>query len=210
MIRQKDLLELGFLCEDLKPADLRVVKADVREMKISRMICLTLMVGEVATMQTLYVATTLCRSMILCRDWLEGNKAHTSFNPVMLKLGGKEIPLENCMNKESIVVAIEDVVIRPRTAVSCQGRLSSTEEQRRGTFQITPIDDHTREEGELTLCESVVEVGEEGQILIMLANTINTSIKIPRDRKVGRAVSASIRENVVSEADSGDGPTQSS
>ena len=50
-------------------------------------------------MQILYVATTLCRSMILGRDWLEGNKAHMSFNPVMVKLGGKEIPLENCMNK---------------------------------------------------------------------------------------------------------------
>ena len=56
----------------------------------------------------------------------------------------------------------------------------------------------------------MVEVDEEGQILIMLANTTNTSIKIPRDRKVGRAVSVSIRENVVSEADSGDGHTQSS
>ena len=72
--------------------------------------------------------------MILGGDWLEGNKAHMSFNPVMLKFGGKEIPLENCMNKESIVVTIEDLVIRPRTAVSCQGRLSPIEEQRRGTF----------------------------------------------------------------------------
>ena len=89
-------------------------------------------------MQTLYVATTLCRSMIFGRDWLEGNKAHMSFNPVMLKLGGKKIPLENCMNKESMVVTTEVRVIRPRTAVSCQGRLSPTEEQRRGTFQITP------------------------------------------------------------------------
>ena len=44
-------------------------------------------------------ATTLCSSMILGRDWLEGNKAHMSFNPVMLKLGGKEIPLENCMKR---------------------------------------------------------------------------------------------------------------
>ena len=70
-----------------------------------------------------------------------------SFNPVMLKLGGKEIPLGNCMNKESIVITIEELVIRPRTAISCQGRLSPTEEQRRGTFQITPIDDPTREEG---------------------------------------------------------------
>ena len=171
MIRQKDLLELGFRCKDLKPADLRVVQADGRGMKISGMICLLVMVGEVVTMQTLYVATTLCRSMILGRDWLEGNKAHMSFNPVMLKLGGKEILLENCMNKESIVVIIEDLVIRPRTAISCQGKLSPTEEQRRGTFQITHIDDPTREEGEVTLCESVVEVGGEGQIAIMLANT---------------------------------------
>ena len=30
MIRQKDLLELGFRCKDLKPADLRVVQADGR------------------------------------------------------------------------------------------------------------------------------------------------------------------------------------
>ena len=207
MIRQKDLLDLGFRCKDLKPADLRVVQADGREMKISGMICLPVMVGEVVTMQTLYVATTLCRPMILGRDWLKGNKAYMSFNPVMLKLGGKEIPLENCMNKESIVVTIEDLVIRPRTAISCQGRLSPTEEQRRGTFQITPIDDPAREEGEVTLCESVVEVGGEGQIPIMLANTTNTTIKIPRGREVGRAVSASIRENVVGEADSEDGHT---
>ena len=176
MIRQKHLLELGFRCKDLKPADLRVVQADGREMKISGIICQPVMVGEVVTMQTLYVATTLCRSMILGRDWLEGNKAHMSFNPVMLKLGGKEIPLENCMNKKSMVVITEDLVIRPRTAVSYQGSLSLTEEQRRGTFQITPIDDPTREERG-TQCESVVEVGVEGQIPIMLANTTNTMIK---------------------------------
>ena len=46
--------------------------------------------------------------------------------------------------------------------------------------------------GGFTLYESVVEVGEEGQISIMLANTTNTTIKIPRDREVGRAVSASL------------------
>ena len=52
-----------------------------------------------------------------------------------------------------------------------------------------------------------MEVGGEGQIPIMLANTTNTTIKIPRGREAGRAVYASIRENVVSEADSGDGHT---
>ena len=67
MIRQKDLLELGFRSKDLKLADIRVVQADGREMKISG-ICLPVMVGEVVTMQTLYVATTLCRVMILGRD----------------------------------------------------------------------------------------------------------------------------------------------
>ena len=54
-----------------------------------------------------------------------------------------------------------------------------------------------------------MEVGGEGQIPIMLANTTNTTIKIPRGMEVGRAVSASIRENVVSQADSGDGHTHS-
>ena len=88
IIRRQDLLELGFRYKDLKPADLRVVLADSWEMKISGMICLPVMIGEVVTMQTLYVATTLCRAMILGRDWQEGNKVHTSFNPVMLKLGG--------------------------------------------------------------------------------------------------------------------------
>ena len=193
MIRQ-DLLGLGFRYKDLKPADLRVVQADSWEIKISGLICLTVMVEEVVTMQTLYVATTLRRSMILGRDWLERNKTHMIFNPVMLKLGGKEIPLENCMSKKSMVVTAEDLVIRPRTAVSCHGRLSPTEEQHRGTLQITPIDNPIREEEEVTLFESVVEVGGEGQILITLANT---TIKIPRDREVERAVSASIRENVV-------------
>ena len=206
MIRQKDLLELGFRCKDLKPADLRVVQADSREIKVSGMICLPVMVVELVTMQTLYAATTLCRSMILGRDWLEGNKAYMSFNPVMLKLGGKKIPIENCMNKVSMVVTTEDLVSRTCTAVSCQGKLSPTE-QRRGTFQITPIDDPICEEREVMLCESVMEVGGEGQIPIMLANITNTMIKIPRGREVGRVVSASIRENVVSEANSGDGHT---
>ena len=103
-----------------------------------------------------------------------------------------------------MVVTTDNLVSRTRTAVSCQGKLSPTEEQRRGTFQITPIDDPICEEGEVTLCESVVEAGREGQIPIMLANITNTMIKIPRGREVGRAVSASIRENVVSEADSCD------
>ena len=76
-----DLLELGFRCKDLKPVDLRVVQADSREIKISGMICLPVMVEELVTMQTLSVATTLSRSMILGRNWLKGNM---SFNPVRL------------------------------------------------------------------------------------------------------------------------------
>jgi len=201
IIRQKELLELGVTSKDLKLADLRVVQADGREMELSGMICLPVIVEEVETMETLYVAPTLCRPMILGRNWLEGNRAKLSFNPALLEVGGREIPLGNCRYEESVVVAPEDIVIRPRTAISCHGKLSPAE-QRRGTFQITPIDDPSYEKGEITLCESVVKVGEAGRVPIMLANTTNTTIKIPMGKELGRAVSASVRENVMSKMDS--------
>ena len=54
----------------------------------------------------------------------------------------------------------------------------------------------------------MVEVGGEGQIPIMLVNTTNTTIEIPKDMEVGRAVSASIRENVVSQILEMDSHTQ--
>ena len=84
------------------------------------MIYLPVMVGEMVTIQGLYVAPTLCKSMILARDWLERNKARLSFNSARLELGGKEI-FGTRINEESSVVTAEDTAIRPLTAISCHG-----------------------------------------------------------------------------------------
>ena len=62
IIRQKDLLELGFGCKDLKAADLRVVQADGPEMKISGMICLPVMIEEM-------VKSSPC-------EWFRGVREH--------------------------------------------------------------------------------------------------------------------------------------
>ena len=88
------------------------------------MIWLPIIVGGITTFQKLYVAPNICRAMILGRDWLEKNKAQIRFNPTILKLAGKEIPLGVQMNEDGTVLTTEEIVLPPHTAIACMGCLS--------------------------------------------------------------------------------------
>ena len=134
--------------------------------------------------------------MVLGRDWLEKNKAQISFNPTILKLGGKEIPLGAQMNEEATVLTTEDIVLPPHTAIACKGCLSPAGNLQHGIYRITPTENDFFEEGEITLHESVIEGGGTGDISIMIGNSTNTTIKIPKGEEVGRAALTSIMKEV--------------
>lgn len=69
-------------------------------------------------------------------------------------------------------VVNEDIKLPPRIAVSGKGRIVSTEGIREAVFKLTPIEEHSTEEGEV--CESVVDTTEV--IPVMLANQANKVI----------------------------------
>ena len=138
------------------------------------------------------------------RDWLERNGARLSFNSTRLELDGKEILLGIRINKESSVVTAEDIVVRPRTAISCHDKLSSTGEHGK-TLQITPVNDPFFKKGEIPLCESVVKADDTDQIPIMMANTTNATIRIFKDREVGKTITATIREQPINKTNYSDG-----
>ena len=74
MVRLKAFTELGFTSKELESSessDLRIVQPDGWNIKISSMIYLPVMVRKIVTMQGLYVAPALCRSMILGIGWNE-------------------------------------------------------------------------------------------------------------------------------------------
>ena len=123
--------------------------------------------------------------MILGKDWFKKNKAQISFNPTILKLGGKEIPLAVQMNEEATVLTTEDIVLPPHTAISCKGCLSPAGNLRQGIYRGTPTENNFFKEGEITLYESLIKGGGTGDILIMIGNTTNTTIKIPKREEVG-------------------------
>ena len=68
MVRLKEFTELGFTRYELESSDLRIVQADERDIKISGMIYLPVIVTKMVTIQGLYVTPALCRSMILGRN----------------------------------------------------------------------------------------------------------------------------------------------
>lgn len=150
ILRLKDFKALNQKNRRLEAADMKIIQADGREIRITGAISLPISVGGVSTMQKFYVAPTICRAMILGRDWLESNKAQISFNPTFLKLGGKEIPLGAPMNEEVVVLPTKDIVLPPRTAIACNGRWSPAENLRQGIYQVTPTDKGYFEKGGLS------------------------------------------------------------
>ena len=96
-------------------------------------------------------------------------------------------------------MAAEDIVVRPRTAISCHGKLSSAGGHG-GTFQITPVDYPFIKKD-----ESVVEADNTGRIPIMMANATNATIRIPKGREVGKTITANFRKQPINRKNSSDG-----
>ena len=196
IIRLRDFWKFSHKSRKLESSDVRIIQADGRGIRIIGMIWLPIIVGGISTLQKLYVTPNTCRAMILGRDWLEKNKAQISFNPTILKLGGKEIPLGVQMNEKATALTTKDIVLPPHTAIACKGCLSPAGNRRQGIYRVTPTENDFFEEGEITVHESVIEGGGTGDIPIMIGNTSNTTIKIPKGEEVGRAALTSIMKQM--------------
>ena len=196
IIRLRDFRKFSHKSRKLEASDIRIIQADRLEIRIIDMIWLPIIRVGVSTLQKIYVAPNICREMIIGRDWLEKIKAQISFNPTIIKLGGKELPLGVQMNEEATVLTTEDIVLPPHTAKSCKRCLSPAGNLKQGIYRVTPTENNFFEEGEITLHKSVIEGGGTGDISIMIGNSTNTTIKIPKGEEFGRAALTSIMKQV--------------
>ena len=123
-----------------------------------------------------YVAPELCGELILGSGWLRQHKAQIRFDPVSLTLDGEEIPLgeDNC--ERSPVVAQADIRLPPRTTVSGEDGIMVEGAPNDGLYQIIPTDRYDNNEGEVTVCSSLVK--GSGTVPILLTNSANKTMRI--------------------------------
>ena len=132
-----------------------------------------------------YVAPNLCGEMILGSNWLRQHKAQIRFDPATLTLDGEEIPLgeDNC--ERLLVVAQADIKLPPRTTVSGEGEIMVEGARNDGLYQIDPTDEYDNNEGEVTVCSSLVK--RSGTVPLLLTNSANKTIRIKRGEELANA-----------------------
>lgn len=91
-------------------------------------------------------------------------------------------------------VAKSDVVLPPRTAMSCQGRTEADGNLKRGLYHITPGGVMEDSAEEITLCDSVVVPLRT--VPLLLANTASRTIKIRQWEELGYACPVRIIEQI--------------
>ena len=127
-----------------------------------------------------YVAPDLCGELILRQ-----HKAQIRFDPATLTLDGEEIPLgeDNC--ERLPVVAQADIRLPPRTTVSGEGEIMVEGAPNDGLYRIIPTDEYDNNEGEVTVCKSLVK--GSGTVPLLLTNSANKTIRIKRGDELAHA-----------------------
>lgn len=89
LIRCKDYFQIGF-----RENVLKIFQADGRKIKISGVVHVSVEVEGTVTVQQMNVTSTLCRSMILGRDWLQSNETKISLDSShpLLKIRKEKYP----------------------------------------------------------------------------------------------------------------------
>ena len=122
------------------------------------------------------VAPDLCGELILGIDWLKQHKAQIRFNPATLTLDREEILLGEGNYKRLPVVAQADIKLSHRTTVSGEGEIMVERALNGSLYQIIPIDEYDNNEGEVTVCSSLVK--ESRTIPLLLNNSANKINKV--------------------------------
>ena len=175
LVSSKTYRQLGRK-ERLRPVDLHLSQADSSRMRIEGMTWLPFQLARTRGDMKVYVAPDLCGELILGSDWLRQHKAQIRFDPVSLTLDGEEIPLgeDNC--ERSPVVAQADIRLPPRTTVSGEDGIMVEGAPNDGLYQIIPTDRYDNNEGEVTVCSSLVK--GSGTVPILLTNSANKTMRI--------------------------------
>ena len=132
-----------------------------------------------------YVAPDLCGELILGSDWLKQHKARIRFNPATLTLDGEEILLGENNYEQLPMVAQADIKLLPRTNVSGEGKIMVEGALNSGLYQVIPTDGYDNNEGEVTVCNSLVKGSRI--VPLLLTNSANKTIRIKRGEELAQA-----------------------
>ena len=154
-------------------------------MRIEGMTWLPFQLARTRGDMKVYVALDLCGELIWGSDWLRQHKAQIRFDPATLTLDGEEISLgeENC--EQLPVVAQADIRLPPRTTIFGEGEIMVEGAPNGGLYQIITTDGYDNNEGEVTVCNSLVK----GSVAVplFLTNSANKTIRIKRGEELAQA-----------------------
>ena len=169
----------------MRSVDLHLSQADSSRMIIEGMTWLPFKLAGTRGDIKVYVAPDLCGELILGSDWLRQHKAQIRFDPATLTLDGEEIPLgeDNC--ERLPVVAQEDIRLPPRTTVSGEGEIMVEGAPNDSLYQIIPTNDYDNNEGEVTVCSSLMK--GSGTVPLLLTNSANKTIRIKQGKELAHA-----------------------
>ena len=166
--------------------DLHLSQADSSRMRKEDMTWLPFQLARTRGDMKVYVAPDLCGELILGSDWLWQHKAQIRFDPATLTLDGEDIPLEdNC--ERLPVVAQADITLSLRTTAAGEGEIIVVGAPNDGLYQIIPTDEYDNNEGEVTVCSSLVK--GSGTVPLLLTNSANKTIRIKRGEELAHAYS---------------------
>ncbi|MCG7874779.1 MAG: pol polyprotein, partial [Candidatus Thiodiazotropha endolucinida] len=148
--------------------------------------------------QKFYVVNNINRNAILGLDFLTDKGVRLYYDLSCFKIGKSFIPFEQDLQIASLVRLTKAQIIKPQTCCLCTGKIKTRADLPPNMYQICEVNrGFLSSEPGLTLTDSVVNIGNDRSLPVMITNTTNKTYRLRRGCVVGQASCLS-SENLVS------------
>ena len=131
---------------------------------------------------TFFISPSINRNFILGDDWLVQNGIRLYYDLGLMRVGGKNIPLEKDIHIASLVRLRSKTLLKPQTAIVCSGKVKeSAEFPISKLFSVSAVETNfVGSEPGLSVSNSLAKLGKGRTLPIMLVNQTNKTIRLSK------------------------------
>ena len=152
------------------------------QLKIDGCVNLTFKIGDHEMTHTFFISPSINRNFILGDDWLVQNGIRLYYDLGIMRVGGKNVPLEKDIHIASLVRLRSKTLLKPQTAIVCSGKIKeSAEFPISKLYSVSAVETNfVGSEPGLSVSNSLAKLGKGRTLPIMLVNQTNKTMRLSK------------------------------